>query len=284
MQPLEVIGEKCTLCGLCLTQCSRDKIVRENDKIMINRESGDCIACGHCYAVCPQQAIVAENGEIPEKSPEPLKSDTLFSFLRSRRSHRVYKKEPVRDEDMQKLAEFARYAPTGTNQQAVRYVFIRDPEMIDVVRREVMKFYKLGKKLFNNPVIRGILGLFDKRARKPEMRRDLNRMVERYEKGEDPLFHNAPLVVFCYADKTEASTPYDDCVYALDYMVLGAETMGLSSCINGLAMIGLQRNKKLKKILGFTGDKKAYTCATFGYPVYEYPNLVYRNEARVRIV
>ncbi|HCL57166.1 MAG TPA: hypothetical protein DHW82_09200 [Spirochaetia bacterium] len=284
MKPLKVDENKCTLCGLCLTQCKRDKLYQEEGKIKI-KEKGSCIGCGHCYAVCPTQAIIPENGKTPpllEKSN--IDPENLLHFFKSRRSHRLYQKKKIEDETIHQWFQFAESAPTGTNCEAVEYLVIKDPEKIQEVRDEMMKAYKKFRFFMNNPVIRFLVSLFDKRAGKPEMREDLNRMVKRYEEGGDPLFHNAPVVVLIAASKFNSSTPYDDCCYAAYHLVLGAEAMGLSTCLNGLAIIALNFSKKLRKKLGYTKDLKAYTCLTAGYPLHTYQSSVFRKEPVVKII
>lgn len=284
MRPLVIDQEKCVQCGLCLTQCARDKIVQKGAEIRVTA-SDNCIACGHCYAICPQQAILPENEVLPPLLQDPgIAAESLYRFFLNRRSHRKYQKKPLPDNLILELIEFGRIAPTGTNNQPVQFLVIQSPEKIEQVRRQLMKVYAAFHKLVKNPLVRFIVSLFDKRIKKPELQRDLTQMIARFQAGEDPLFHNAPAVIFLLASKYESSTPADDCAYALSQMVFGAETLGLSSCVNGLATIALARSKKLRKSLGITGDTKAYTAATFGYPLYHYKSTVFRNKARYRII
>jgi Na+-translocating ferredoxin:NAD+ oxidoreductase RNF subunit RnfB len=74
----EVVDEKCTACGACVTACPRDIIeLRKKNKkdrkiyiSCINLEKGAvarkncdvaCIGCGKCVKVCPFEAITMEN-------------------------------------------------------------------------------------------------------------------------------------------------------------------------------------------------------------------------------
>jgi Na+-translocating ferredoxin:NAD+ oxidoreductase RNF subunit RnfB len=74
----EVIDEKCTACGACVTACPRDIIeLRKKNKkdrkiyvSCINEEKGAvakkncsvaCIGCSKCFKVCPYEAITMDN-------------------------------------------------------------------------------------------------------------------------------------------------------------------------------------------------------------------------------
>jgi len=50
----------------------------------------------------------------------------LLDIIRSRRSIRVYKKEPVQDITINEILEAARWAPSGLNNQPWRFVVIKD--------------------------------------------------------------------------------------------------------------------------------------------------------------
>ena len=54
--------------------------------------------------------------------------DELLALVRGRRSVRRFLAEPVADEDVRRLLEAARWAPSPTNRQPWRFVVVRDPE------------------------------------------------------------------------------------------------------------------------------------------------------------
>jgi F420 biosynthesis protein FbiB-like protein len=57
-----------------------------------------------------------------------LDSANFHAFLRSRRSVRRFKPEPISDAVIQRVLETAAYAPSAHNRQPWRYVVIRDAE------------------------------------------------------------------------------------------------------------------------------------------------------------
>jgi nitroreductase/NAD-dependent dihydropyrimidine dehydrogenase PreA subunit len=284
MKPISVDATRCTLCGLCTQQCSNGKIVLKEKSIVIT-DSDTCIACGHCYAVCPLSAIMPENGRAPERIKDPdISADDLLNLLRMRRSHRSYVDRPVGDADIKTIANFARYAPTGTNRQAVHYLFVKDKATIGDVLKESMRVNAKLFDLLGNPLVKFFGPMMSKRMNVGRIRRSLLEMMREYDGGGDPIFFGAPLIAFVSADRDNSSTPYDDCCYATYNMVLGAESIGLSSCINARAIGAVSHSRTLRKMLGFTASTKPYTCVNFGYPKYTYSSLVYRNEATVAIV
>jgi nitroreductase/NAD-dependent dihydropyrimidine dehydrogenase PreA subunit len=286
MKPIAIDYSKCTLCNLCLQQCSNDKIVIKENKITIS-ECGDdtCTACGHCYAVCPMSAIIPENRKAPEKvNVLPMSSENMLYMLRARRSHRSYKSTPVDDLVLNKIADFGRYAPTGTNSESVQYLFVKDKTVKNEILKESMLIYKKLYNLLNNPFVKYFGQIFYKRQNLKQVRASLFKMMEEYNAGGDPIFFNAPVIAFIFTDRNMASTPYDDCCYATYNMILGAESIGVSSCINARATAGVFHSRKLKKMLGFIGNIKMYTCVNLGYPKYAYNNLVFRKKPIVTIL
>lgn len=285
MKPIAIDADKCTLCELCITQCSNNKLIFENNRIIITNSEA-CIGCGHCYAICPQTAILPENRQIPEPVKNiSLSPEKLLYFLRRRRSHRIYTEKSISDKAIQELANFGRFAPTGTNAESVRFLFVKNPDRIREIQAETIKFYTMSYRLANYSVIKILGPIFNRRLKKiPEIRKALARLISAHENGEDPLFYHAPLLAFLYADRYETTTPHDDCCYAAYNMILGAETMGLSSCINARAIAVLSYNRKLKAKLGFVKGLTPYVCIGFGYPEHRYKNLVFRKEARTRIL
>ncbi|TRO50072.1 nitroreductase, partial [Candidatus Bathyarchaeota archaeon] len=53
----------------------------------------------------------------------------IFDAIKTRRSVRKYKPEPVLDEHLKQILEAARLAPSAGNKQPWRFVVVRDPEL-----------------------------------------------------------------------------------------------------------------------------------------------------------
>jgi ferredoxin len=52
------VGEKCTNCGTCESECPVEAISEKGGKRSIDAEK--CVDCGACSAVCPVEAITGE--------------------------------------------------------------------------------------------------------------------------------------------------------------------------------------------------------------------------------
>ena len=53
----------------------------------------------------------------------------ILETIRKRRSIRAYKPEPVKDEDLRRMLEAARLAPSAGNRQPWYFIIVRDPEL-----------------------------------------------------------------------------------------------------------------------------------------------------------
>ena len=85
------------------------------------------------------------NGEVPAGGEAaeaaggdaPLGYDDLLRFVKSRRTTRAIKPDPIPDETVKKVLEIARWAPTGFNMQPAEFLVIKDAELRAAVKRIV---------------------------------------------------------------------------------------------------------------------------------------------------
>ena len=75
---IEIINERCGLCGLCIDTCPYNAIMIESDKIQI--DNFKCKGCGTCVSVCPTNAIEM-NVDTSEKF---LKTIEILSKLKNK--------------------------------------------------------------------------------------------------------------------------------------------------------------------------------------------------------
>lgn len=284
MKPTKLDQTKCTVCKICLSQCNSDYLIFDKNSNKVLLSKAECIECGHCIAVCPEGAL-SVNGKIPEKLTEIPQHGKMLGILKARRSMRRYLKEDVKDNELAALAEFARFAPTGSNCEATRILFVKDKTTREKVTKELMKFYVSLNRITSFFLVKIIASIFVPKKKLNYLKESLEKMISRYKQGKDPLFYNSPVIIFIYMKKGASSTPKDDACYALYNMVLGAESMGLATCINQLAVISFNRKKrKIRKILGLTKKDKIYASSSLGYPAFEYKRTVFRKDAKCKII
>src|SRR4030066_2540323 len=60
-----------------------------------------------------------------------MEIDKFIELLKSRRSIRAYKPDPIPDEFVQKIIEAARWAPSGGNSQPWEFIVIKKKEIKD---------------------------------------------------------------------------------------------------------------------------------------------------------
>jgi nitroreductase len=76
----------------------------------------------------------------------------LFEAIKTRRSIRRYKSDPVDDKKIEAILEAGRWAPSWSNTQCWRFIVVRDPKIKARVTETLLKF-KLPDKEIPNPAI-----------------------------------------------------------------------------------------------------------------------------------
>ena len=137
MSLLIVDESKCKQVGLCVRDCPR-AIIRLKDKEscpeLLPGSESSCLICGHCVAVCHHGALshkmVPIEDCLPIQKELAINEAQVVQFLRSSRSIRLFKDQPVEKEKIQELIGVARYAPTASNTQLVEWLVFNDMDTI----------------------------------------------------------------------------------------------------------------------------------------------------------
>jgi NAD-dependent dihydropyrimidine dehydrogenase PreA subunit len=185
---------------------------------------GRCLTCGHCVAVCPQGALSLDT--MPVEACPPVRSDMALTpehaehFLRSRRSIRSFRREKIERDTLSRLIDVARYAPTGTNSQQVRWLVIDSPEGV----RELAGM--------TVDLLRHMIETNDPMARTY----GLSGWVAAWEAGADPILRKASALVVVHAP-SEYFLAQVDCAIALTYLDLAAPSFGHGTCWAGFLIL-----------------------------------------------
>ena len=132
-------------------------------------------------------------------------NDTLQAIF-DRRSIRRFEPMPLTEEQIDMLVEVALASPSGMNRQPWFFHFITDPEKIEAISEAALEyFHRQGNKAV------------------------LERMASRHKS----LFYGAPLVIIISLPKDLDSQI--DAGIAVENLAIAAQSMGLGSCIIGLA-------------------------------------------------
>src|SRR5512139_2189033 len=68
--------------------------------------------------------------------------ETFIDLLKSRRSIRAYKPDPIPDDAIQKIIEAARWAPSGANAQPWEFILVKDPATKEKMARIYHETYE----------------------------------------------------------------------------------------------------------------------------------------------
>jgi len=260
MELISVDDGRCSRDGLCLTVCPCRVLEPDADGRPVAVAPELCIDCGHCLAVCPHGALtharlsaagVAAN---VRAFPEPAVVDGL---LRGRRSIRAYADRPVSREVIDEVLDVARYAPTASNAQEIRWIATVDPDMI--------------RKLAGLTA-----GWFAAREVPPAWRRHLRL----WEQGEDPFLRGAPALVLAHT-ATDVRFGPADCGIALTFFELAAVARGLGACWTGLLVLATAGSPALRAAMGLPEGHTLWGGLMLGYPKMRYAGVPPRRPAAV---
>ena len=286
VNPPGVVTKECIGCKRCVAVCPSFVLDMMEAKSAVVRGEW-CIGCGHCGAVCPTEAIRHEGGHLdrhPEKAEaSALSPGVLELLLRERRSVRIYTRDPVPEEVLNKILDAGRYAPTGSNSQNVRYVVLTSPDQIAELQKMTIRFYD---KVFSR--VRGWLGalllsLVAGRKIAEFLRESLPKMEhakEQIRQGKDRLFYHAPVVILAYAESWDTCSSFN-CSVALYNCSLMAHALGLGCCFNGFLVSAVTHAPKIKGWLGVPPGHQCYSAMTLGFPDVKYLRLVDRYPPQV---
>lgn len=149
--------------------------------------------------------------------------NTVINNIKSRRSVRDFKSEPIPNDVIDKIVEAGRFAPSALNKQPWKFIIIDDKGLIEdlsrLVRCRIKRIYKLIP----------LLKFFVKPLRD---QRSVNALKKTAESPYDTVFYNAPLLIFIANDKRLGKTEAD-CYLAAQNVILAAHSMSVGSCIIG---------------------------------------------------
>jgi nitroreductase/NAD-dependent dihydropyrimidine dehydrogenase PreA subunit len=268
MALLEVNKETCTKCGTCAATCPGGIILFFKDKYPrpVSAAEEFCLRCGHCVGICPTGSMT--HAEIPVEQCPPIEDSLKISIeqcaqlIKSRRSIRKYRDKPVPREDIVRLIDIARYAPTGHNAQEIRWLVIDDKE-------KLQSFEKIG-----------LDWMHDMSRRSPEMAPMLEGVIKRMESGRPDFLRAAPAVVVAHAEKDNSIASIDAPI-ALGYFDLAASSLGLGCCWAGFFMMSANTFPAMVEAVALPGDQQVYGALMLGYPKYRHRRVPVRKPAQI---
>lgn len=263
---------KCINCGKCASECADHVKIQGTNHVIPNNPR--CGGCFHCYTICPRNAIkpvdIQSDTEYSEDLLLAMDTDLLKHFLACRRSIRRFEDRPVGEALVNRLIQCARYIPSGGNAHSYEFTVVPNGQTRQKLLAELRKIYEKRSVLLNNPIIRILARPFvDKQSRGFLKSREyglrMKNLLARIQRGEDPFFYNAPVVIVIHS-KAQIPTPKEDCILAGYNINLMAQTFGLGACFVTLAQNAFNTSNNCKELLGLSPADNVYAVVILGYP------------------
>jgi len=179
---------------------------------------------------------------------------SLFEVMRSTRSMRRLRPDPVPDALIRRVLEAGTWAANGGNMQSWRFLVIREP----AVKQAVAIYYR---RAWNEIVGPRYRTGGPPRGTPPER---FARMLAAAEYLAEHL-HEAPVwVVPCLAGATPTRTSGSSIYPAVQNILLAARALGLGATLTTLY---LQFEKEAEAAMGLPPDVHSYALLPIGYPM-----------------
>ena len=264
-------ADKCNKDGLCVMECPVGILeMKEEDgpPSPLPLAERICLRCGHCVAVCPTGAFSLES--MPSDTCPPVERERLpdldqyGALVRARRSIRVYRKQPVERETVERLIDIARYAPTAKNSQQVGWLVV-------LGAAEVRRLASLAVDWMHH-----LIENKDPRARAYGM----TGVVRAWEAGDDAVLRSAPALVLTHAPAKYAGAVIDSTI-ALTTLELAATAGGLGACWAGFFMLAAADWPPILEALALPEGETPTGALMLGYPKLRYRRIPGRKPARI---
>lgn len=265
MSQFNLNQNSCNSCGTCVSNCPLGHIEMNNHPQPIPETM--CSSCGHCEAGCPEGAI---NLSGPELEPPMLDISSKISpediggYMRNRRSIRNYKKNKVPRNIIEEVMDIVRFAPSGVNQQPVKWVIIEDPEKVKNLTGLCIQWMEEMVES-DSPLAKAL---------------PMESLIKLWKIGMDPILRGAPHIFIATAKDNPGSATTDG-VIALSHLDLALPSFGLGSCWAGFLKMASDY-PPVRQFLGLKEDDLFIGALMVGYPQSKFFRVPKRNKLSVK--
>lgn len=195
-----------------------------------------------------------------------------IELIQKRRSMRAFTNQEVSDEDIRKIVDAARYAPSGMNFQPWEYIVVRDKKVIsELVTMNIddIKLPAIAKKLMAKKSGKPVPKTFSVAKNAPvlivaigDMRKSITLpgQMYSYKNNKIKLGKKLPIVDI-------DGLWYSSMANSFMQMITAATTLGLASQYCTFVSFKMKQ-KKVKELLEIPEYMKIYDAAAIGYPAY----------------
>jgi nitroreductase len=185
--------------------------------------------------------------------------DTLTHLIKTRRSIRKYLAEDLDTDIIQELLATTAYAPTGHNYNSVHYTLIDKREELELFRDKVYAaIKKAGEAKTLLPQFQFLFAI--------QKVWEANKV--------DVIFRDAPHLIIASAPKKNSS-PVPDCMIALSYFELLANSREIGTLWNGmLSWVLNDIDPSIANLIGIPDNHSIGYAMVFGKPAVNYPRAI----------
>ena len=166
----------------------------------------------------------------------------VVEAIRTRRSVRKYKGDPIPDQTIRELLDLAVWAPSGMNTQPWAFVVLEDREYLKNLSERAKNF------------------LLERLKMMPQLERYRGMLSN----PDTDIFYGAPVLVMIYSSRA-SGTYLNDCSMAALNLMLAAWDRGIGSCWIGFAS-GIGNTPEVKGELGVPEEYELVASVILGYP------------------
>ena len=279
---------------MCASVCPADIFV-QREKLTIPElmnEEG-CIACGHCVAICPQGAI--SHSEFPSTEIRTIQveemptTNQLMALLKTRRSIRAFRDEPLSKETIERIIDGARFAPSGHNSQSTEFLVVQDRDVLNQVSAMVIEYLRFETRRFANPLFRTLALLADRELAESGLHEipKFKHLIQVYESGADPILYGAPALLAFHAQRTVGFADVN-AQLALQNASLVVHSLGIGHFYAGWvvspcrAPMARAWNQRIPSLIGIPPGNELHGVLALGYPIPKFKNMIERKPSQIR--
>lgn len=173
----------------------------------------------------------------------------LLEIISNRKSVRKYSETHIPDEDLRKILEAGRLAPSWMNVQSWKFILVKSQE-----KKDLLSELSIGQPQVKNADA-VIVCVADTKA---------------WDEAKITGIQNPALNPALQAENALLIRTMEQIIYPVSYMMLEANNLGISSCIIGafgseITGILPEVSKKAKEVLGLNEGQIISTIITLGY-------------------
>ncbi|MGK5091171.1 nitroreductase family protein [Deltaproteobacteria bacterium TL4] len=201
---------------------------------------------------------------------EGMNWNPVEKTIMERRSIRAFRSTPLPDNQIRRILEAGRYAPSAGNSQPWKFVVVNNKELIDEMEKDIIRFFKvlMGVMDNDNSVVNRVLKPLSNTLKKinPHQFHPVPfSLMQQIVKEKVGVFHGAPTLILLLEDSRGIGQPALDVGICGQNMVLAAHSMGAGTCWIGLIK-ALMYYPHWRQFFGVKYPYRLTDCIAIGKP------------------